>query len=72
MSARRDELALRKQLVLARSTLYRTRLQLELLGMRGRVSRVKGRLAAGASILSMLRVALPLLSLLRRLRRRSR
>ena len=66
MSARRDELSVRKDLLVAQSALYRAQLKYEVLALRTRVSRGSSWISHGLTVLSIVRAALAVVSFFRR------
>jgi hypothetical protein len=66
VSAERDELALRKQLLIAQSGLYRAELQLGALSLRSRLSRGSSWITRGLTIFSVVRTVLSITSIFRR------
>ena len=66
MSAKPDELAVRKQLLIAQSSLYRAQLQLEAVSLRSRLSRGGSWITRGLTIFSVVRTVLSIVSIFRR------
>jgi 16S rRNA G1207 methylase RsmC len=66
MSVDRDELSVRKDLVLAQSALHRAQLEYQVVALRARVSRGTSMVARGATLLAFLRTALSVATLFRK------
>ena len=66
MSVHRDELSIRKDLLIAQSALHRAQLGYQLMSLRARVSAGTNLVTRGATLLSILRTALSVASLLRK------
>jgi hypothetical protein len=66
MSASRDDLAVRKQLLVAQSALYRAQLKYDVAALRSRASRASTWIGGAITIISVARTAIKLVSLLRR------
>lgn len=66
MSEHRDELSVRKDLLLAQSALYRAQLEYQVIALRTRVSRGRNLVTRGAGLFAILRTALSVAALFRR------
>jgi hypothetical protein len=66
MSAGRGDLAVRKQLLLAQSALYRAQLKYEVAALRSRTSRVSTWVGGAITLVSAARAALTIISIFRR------
>jgi len=66
MSASRDDLAVRKQLLVAQSALYRAQLKYEVTVLRTRATRATSWIGGAITLISLARTAVKLLSLLKR------
>jgi hypothetical protein len=66
VSANRDELSVRKDLLIAQSALYRAQLRYEVMTLRSRVSRGSSWIGRGVTVLSLVRTALSVVSLFRK------
>ena len=58
MSGNRDELSVRKDLLIAQSALYRAQLKYEVVTLRSRVSQGSSWIARGITLFSLVRTAL--------------
>jgi len=66
MSANRDDLAVRKQLLVAQSALYRAQLKYDVTVLRSRASRASSWIGGAITLISLARTAVKLLSFLRK------
>ena len=66
MSAGRDDLAVRKQLLVAQSALYRAQLKYEVTVLRTRATRASSWIGGAITIVSLARTAIKLISLVRK------
>jgi len=66
MSTNRDELALRKEFLLAQSALQRAQLRYEVVSLRSRATRVTTWISGGITIMSLARTLLSIAKHLRR------
>jgi hypothetical protein len=66
MSANRDELAVRKQLLVAQSALYRAQLRYEVVALRARTSRASDWIGRAITLVSVARAAISIVSFLRK------
>ena len=66
MSTDRDELSVRKDLLIAQSALHRAQLEYQVVSLRARVSRGTSMVTRGATILSLLRTAISVATLFRK------
>jgi hypothetical protein len=66
VSAKRDELAVRKRLLVAQSSLYRAQLRYEVMALRARTSRASDWVGRAIKLVSIARTAISVVSFLRK------